>query len=64
VKLVEILTALADYAAIYQVKLAKNPHFSNYCESIVHALKIASMAGRSNIGIVLKESMPLKRILI
>jgi len=52
VKLVEILTDLADYAALYHVKLAIYPHFSNYCESIDHALKIASMAGRSNIGIV------------
>ncbi len=52
VKLVEILTDLADYAALYDVKLAIYPHFSNYCESIDHALKIASMAGRSNIGIV------------
>ena len=52
VKLVEILTDLADYAAVYHVKLAIYPHFSNYCESIDHALKIASMAGRSNIGIV------------
>ncbi len=51
-KLVEILTELADYAAVYHVKLAIYPHFSNYCESIDHALKIASMAGRSNIGIV------------
>lgn len=51
-KLVEILTALADYASVYNVKLAIYPHFSNYCESIDHALKIASMAGRSNIGIV------------
>jgi sugar phosphate isomerase/epimerase len=51
-KLVEILTELADYAAVYHVKLAIYPHFSNYCESIDHALKIATMAGRSNIGIV------------
>ena len=51
-KLVEILTELADYASVYNVKLAIYPHFSNYCESIDHALKIATMAGRSNIGIV------------
>jgi sugar phosphate isomerase/epimerase len=51
-KLVEILTPLADYAAAYQVKLAIYPHFSLYCESIQHALKIATMAARPNIGIV------------
>jgi sugar phosphate isomerase/epimerase len=51
-KLVEILTLLADYAAAYQVKLAIYPHFSLYCESIQHAEKIATMAARPNIGIV------------
>lgn len=51
-KLVEMLTELADYAASYHVKLAIYPHFSLYCESIDHALKIARMAGRSNVGIV------------
>ena len=52
VKLVEMLTPLADYAASYQVKLAIYPHYSLYCESIQHAVKIATMAARSNIGIV------------
>lgn len=52
IKLVEILTPLADYAAAYQVKLAIYPHFSLYCESIQHAVKIATMAARPNIGIV------------
>jgi len=52
IKLVEILTPLADYAASYQVKLAIYPHYLLYCESIQHALKIATMAARPNIGIV------------
>ena len=52
VKLVEMLTPLADYAASYQVNLAIYPHYSLYCESIQHAVKIATMAARSNIGIV------------
>jgi sugar phosphate isomerase/epimerase len=52
IKLVEILTPLADYAAAYQVKLAIYPHYLLYCESIQHALKIANMAARPNIGIV------------
>ena len=52
VKLVEMLTPLADYAAIYQVNLAIYPHYSLYCESIQHAVKIATMAARPNIGIV------------
>jgi sugar phosphate isomerase/epimerase len=52
IKLVEILTPLADYAAAYQVKLAIYPHYLLYCESIEHALKIATMAARPNIGIV------------
>jgi len=51
-KLVEMLIPLADYAAAYQVKLAIYPHFSLYCESIQHAVKIATMAARPNIGIV------------
>ena len=51
-KLVEILTPLADYAAAYQVKFAIYPHYLLYCESIQHALKIATMAARPNIGIV------------
>ena len=51
-KLVEMLTPLADYAAAYQVKLAIYPHYLLYCESIQHALKIATMAARPNIGIV------------
>ena len=52
VKLVEMLTPLADYAASYQVNLAIYPHYSLYCESIQHAVKIATMAARPNIGIV------------
>jgi len=35
IKLVEILTPLADYAAAYQVKLAIYPHYLLYCESIL-----------------------------
>ncbi len=52
VKLFEMLTPLADYAASYQVNLAIYPHYSLYCESIQHAVKIAIMAARPNIGIV------------
>ena len=51
-KFVEMLTELADYAAGYHVNLAIYPHFSFYCESVDHALKLAKMVERPNLGIV------------
>ena len=52
VKFAEVLTELADYAAKFNVKLAVYPHFSFYCETIGHTLKLVKMANRPNLGAV------------
>ena len=52
VKFAEVLTELADYAAKYNVKLAVYPHFSFYCETFSHTLKLVKMANRPNLGAV------------
>ena len=52
IKFAEVLTDLADYAAKYNVKLAVYPHFSFYCESIDHTLKLVKMVNRPNLGAV------------
>jgi len=52
VKFAEVLTELADYAAKYNVKLAIYPHFSFYCETFSHTLKLVKMVNRPNLGAV------------
>jgi len=52
VRFAEVLTELADYAAKYNVKLAVYPHFSFYCESVDHMLKLVKMVNRPNLGAV------------
>jgi sugar phosphate isomerase/epimerase len=52
VKFAEVLTELADYAAKYNVKLAVYPHFSFYCETFSHTLKLVKLVNRPNLGAV------------
>jgi sugar phosphate isomerase/epimerase len=52
IKFAEVLAELADYAAKYNVKLAIYPHFSFYCESFAHTLKLVKMVNRPNLGAV------------
>ena len=52
IKFAEVLTELADYAAKYNVKLAVYPHFSFYCESFAHTLKLVKLVNRPNLGAV------------
>ena len=52
IKFAEVLTELADYAAKYNVKLSVYPHFSFYCESIDHVLKLVKIVNRPNLGAV------------
>ena len=51
-KFAEVLAELADYASRYNVKLAVYPHFSFYCETLEHSLKLAKMVNRPNLGVV------------
>jgi sugar phosphate isomerase/epimerase len=51
-KFVAVLTELADYAAQYNVKLSVYPHYSFYCESLEHAVKLTKMVNRPNLGAV------------
>ncbi len=49
---VSYLSELADSAALYNVKMAVYPHINFYCETIDHALKLAEMINRPNMGVV------------
>jgi len=45
-----ILRELSDYAAPSGVKLCTYPHFSLYCETVAHSVKLAKMVDRKNYG--------------
>jgi len=55
-----VLTELADYAAKYKVKLAVYPHYSFYCEDVSHALRLAKLVNRPNLGVVVNLCHYLK----
>ncbi len=45
-----ILRELSDYAASFGVKLCTYPHFSLYCETVAHSVKLAKLVDRKNYG--------------
>lgn len=49
---VKCLQELADFSAPYGVKLAIYPHYTNYCETTEHSLRLAKMANRKNVGAI------------
>ena len=48
--LVPILRELADYSALYKIKLCVYPHIGLYCETVAHSVKLASLVDRKNYG--------------
>lgn len=48
--LAAILRELSDYAAPFGVKLCTYPHFSLYCETVAHSVKLAKLVDRKNYG--------------
>jgi sugar phosphate isomerase/epimerase len=46
------ITELADFAAVFDVKIAIYPHINNYCERLDHALSISEKVNRKNVGII------------
>ena len=55
-----ILQDLSDYASDYRVKLCVYPHFSLYCETLEHSLKLAKLVSRNNFGCVINLCHLLK----
>jgi sugar phosphate isomerase/epimerase len=51
---------LADFAAPYGSRVAVYPHLDNYCETSAHAVKLARMADRKNVGAIFNTCHLLK----
>lgn len=49
---VKSLQELADFSTPYGVKIAIYPHYTNYCETSEHSLRLAKMANRKNVGAI------------
>jgi sugar phosphate isomerase/epimerase len=45
-----ILRELSDYSVSFGVKLCVYPHFSLYCETVAHSVKLDKMVDRKNYG--------------
>ena len=41
---------LADYAALYDIKLCSYPHVNMYCETVAHSVRLAQLVNRKNFG--------------
>lgn len=48
----ESIRDLADFASPLNVKIAIYPHVNFYCETVEHAIKIAKLCERENVGII------------
>jgi sugar phosphate isomerase/epimerase len=51
---------LADFAAPYGVRVAVYPHLDNYCETSAHAVKLARITDRKNVGAIFNTCHLLK----
>jgi len=51
---------LADFAAPYGARVAVYPHLDNYCETSAHAVKLAKMTDRKNVGAIFNTCHLLK----
>jgi sugar phosphate isomerase/epimerase len=51
---------LADFAAPYGARVAIYPHLNNYCETSGHAVKLAQMIDRKNVGAIFNTCHLLK----
>jgi sugar phosphate isomerase/epimerase len=51
---------LADFAAPFGVRVAIYPHLDNYCETSAHAVKLAKMTDRNNVGAIFNTCHLLK----
>ncbi len=49
---VKSMQEIADFAAPYGVKIAIYPHYTNYCETLEHSVRLAKMANRKNVGAI------------
>lgn len=58
--LVEGIRELAGFAAPYHVKIALYPHVNNYVERVEHAIKLAKLIDRENVGIIFNTCHLLK----
>lgn len=58
--LAKAIGELADFAALYGVKIAIYPHVGNYCETLEHSVRLAKMANRPNIGAIFNTCHLLK----
>jgi sugar phosphate isomerase/epimerase len=58
--LAKAIGELADFAALYGVKIAIYPHVGNYCETSEHSVRLAKMATRPNVGAIFNTCHLLK----
>ena len=58
--IVKGIQELADFAALYNVKVAIYPHVTNYCETSAHSVKLVKMVDRKNVGVIFNTCHLLK----